>query len=437
MANFGIFFSIITSIIFWGVVLVTFVRICSQAGLRLPQTVNRCFIEKITPVYCQIASFVVRDEVKVILFGAMIRLFILILAFLTLLAANGPPLTFTALFYAFSGGDVQHYLTLVDIGYSWETPDGKNVLLAFFPLYVFLVRGVNVFLNNTLASAFVVTFLSYLIGLHYIFRLVRLDFDRKIAWWTVILISVAPPAFFFGVPMTESLMLLTSAMTLYYIRTHKWPLAGIAGALCLFTRMVGAILIVVAAVEFIVHYKIFALIQSSEWKEVFRLIGKKGLWILVMLVGGLAYLYLNWHVSGNPFQFLYYQRTHWSNVSQYFGQTISDQFRLIYSQYITAVSTIFLSNVVAFAFAIFLLAYACIKRLQVTYIVYTLGYVFISFSPSWLLSGARYVVVCIPLFIFLAHAIRKNSTFKALTLSVFLVGLIWLTRAFLVRGLVF
>jgi ribose/xylose/arabinose/galactoside ABC-type transport system permease subunit len=134
---------------------------------------------------------------------------------------------------------------------------------------------------------------------------------------------------------------------------------------------------------------------------------------------------------------MYYQRTHWHNATQYFGVTIFRQFEFIANYDRELVNAAFLPNVLAFSFAIGLLAYAYAKKLNATYIVYTLGYVFISFSPAWLLSGARYTVACVPLFIFLAHAAHENKFLRFTIPVIFLAGLFAMLRTFILGGPVF
>ena len=201
------------------------------------------------------------------------------------------------------------------------------------------------------------------------------------------------------------------------------------------TRMVGAVLIIAAAVEFIMHYRIFELMKNGKWKEFWQLVLSKGLWILFMLTGGIAYLFLNWWVSGNIFMFMYYQRTHWNNSTQYFWRTINTQFSgMLHGLAHVNVRGIFLPNLISFAFSILMLGYACIKRHNLVYIVFALGYIFISFAPSWLLSGARYTLVCVPLFIFLAELLGKNPLKWLLALTLFIAGLIPFFYLFLRGG---
>jgi len=450
MPWFGLGFSIIAQIIFWAVALLALVRICRTAWCQntpillyapLPvrgfARVKEWAANLIAPdpdPGAEAATHKIPYG-KIILFALAVRVLMLALGY-GLLMLNGQTPTLLDLLYAFRRGDSQHYLNLADIGYVW-TENDRNLLLVFFPLYGWIVRVVNVVVGHTLISAYLVSFWSFAAALCYLYRLVRLDYSERVAWWTLFLISIAPHSFFFGVPMTESLFLLTTAMTLYYIRSHKWPLAGIAGAFAILTRMAGLVLVLAAAVEFLLHYRVFALLRAGKWREFFGLVAIKGLWILLMLTGGLVYLAVNWWVAGDPFQFMYYQYTHWFNQFTYFGQVIIAQFEHIRGHDRALHGTIFIPNLLAFALTIWMLWYASLRRLPLFHIVFLLSYTFLNFAVSWLLSGGRYMTAAVPLFFFLAHFTERRLLTRLLFPLVLLVGLIVMMNWYLLGRSVF
>jgi len=98
---------------------------------------------------------------------------------------------------------------------------------------------------------------------------------------------------------------------------------------------------------------------------------------------------------------------------------------------------IFIPNILTFALTIGMLLYAGAKRLNSAHIVYLLGYTFISFAVSWLLSGGRYMVAAAPLFIFLAHFTEQRRVMHVLVRLLFLAGLIVTMRWYLLGGPVF
>jgi len=418
MVNFGVFFVIATSVAFWGIFLSAAVNIFRKmAGKPDVQWVN--WVQRLVS---EEGKSRLHIYAQIVVFALLVRLAMLVFGWFLLEMREGA--TLATLFQSFSRWDAAHYLTLAETGYGWQE-DGRNILLVFFPLYPYLVRLVGFATDNYLVAAYIVSFTSYCAAMVYLYRLVRLDFSEKTAWWTIILISIAPHAFFFGAPYTESLFLLTTTMTLYYIRTHKWLLAGLAGAFASFTRMAGIILIVVAVVEFITHYKV---------REIFT----KGVWILVMLAGSGAYMLLNWYISGDPLRFMYYQSNHWYNNTQYFGTTMMTQFRNIVNfQDQILINATFVPNILAFAFAIAMLMYAHAKKLNLTFIVFALGYTLVSFAPSWLLSGGRYVAACAVLFIFLAHFTEGKPWRRLVIPLACLVGLFFIMGTFINGGPVF
>ncbi|MCL2546974.1 MAG: glycosyltransferase family 39 protein [Oscillospiraceae bacterium] len=433
MALLGLFYAYALHALFWGIALLTLIRIYRVSNNK--QATGDTSPAKDISELCTPVAQEKTPYGKILLFTLGVRLLIPVIGFI-LVSSEGYSITIAELFnYSFRRGDSNHYLHLATVGYGW-TENGNHLLLVFFPLYGWLVGLINLLLGHYLVSAYIVSFVSFAAALCYLYRLVRLEFSASAAWWTLIFISIAPHSFFFGVPMTESLFLLTTVMTLYYIRTHKWHLAGIAGAFAIMTRMAGIILIVAAIIELIAHEKLVALLRTTKWKTFFCILARKGAWIAVMLVGGLVYLAINWYISGDPFRFMYYQQTHWHNEFAYFGSVLFAQFENIAAQPHLA-NAIFIPNILAFTLAIAALTYAAIKRLSSTYIVYVLGYIFMSFAVSWLLSGGRYIVAAAPVFIFLGHFAAKWRIAGILFALAFFAGLLFTMREYLLGGMIF
>ena len=474
MITFGMAFTIVTSVLFWGVTVAVIARILRASGFwpvgepaaakqavkrRLPYKPLRPRgfdhrLHNMRPYQLKIRVQRLRQNRRrvkrmpdfkpycpkdghsswqsIALFAIGIRLAFLVVSVLLLWFNGGYFPTIATLFYRTQGWD--NYAMIAEKGYFYAEY-GRNVFLAFFPLYVFMIRLLAVIVRDYMVAAYIISFASYVAGVVYLHRLVRLDFSNSTAWWAIFLISVVPPGLFFGTPMTESLMLLTSAATLYYIRSHRWALAGVAGAFATFTRMVGVMLIVAAVVEFVTHYRFVEYVKKARWDQVWWLVSTKGLWILLMFAGVLGYLMLNTVVSGNPFQFLYYQSTQWHNNTQYFGRTVMGQFRqIVATDNYRWVRGIFAPNIIGFGFAVVMLTYGCLKKFSPALIVYGLGYIFISFSPSWLLAGARYTLVCLPVFIFLADYVDKKPVRGLVVTGLFIMVLFPFLSLFLDHG---
>jgi len=452
----GLIFAIVTSVLFWGVALLVLIRIVFVAlghYIVIPEAIplpwawaRKGFATLISqgtaPYLGKRATSVTKGlhiNIKIILFGVCVRIVFLLMGYF-FMADAGMNTSLADIFRGFNRWDAPHYLNLAQIGYTW-LEDGRPLLVVFFPLYPALISFFSFFMGNYLAAAYVVSFASYLIGLCYLYHLVRLDFSQRTAWWAVVLISIFPHSLFFGAPHTESLFFLTTAATLYYIRTHKWLHAGVAGALAASTRLVGIVLVFAAAVEFVMPYNLFTLMKKGKWKRFFNLIGKRGLFILLMFAGTAMYLFINWRITGDPLRFLYYQRTHWNNGFQYFGGAMRTQFGGLHNFWhmdfwINSSIYFHLPNILGFGFCVWMIVYGGLKRHNAGQLVYAMGYTFVSFSMAWLLSGGRYAAAVVPVFIFLADYVEQKPIRRIIVPIILFLLLLPILRMYMRGGFV-
>jgi hypothetical protein len=121
---------------------------------------------------------------------------------------------------------------------------------AFFPLYPMLVRAVAwVPFIGPLGAALLVSNGAFFLGLLVLHALTRRELGARAAPRALWFLALAPTAFFFLAPYSESLFLLLSVTTFWFARRERWALAGAAGAAAALTRSVGAVLILALAVE--------------------------------------------------------------------------------------------------------------------------------------------------------------------------------------------
>ena len=145
----------------------------------------------------------------------------------------------------FSGAnfDGEHYLSIAIFGY-------KPLEYAFFPVYPFLISNsvkpfsfdfVSLITYSTI-SGLVISNFAFLVSLILLYELLRIDYSRKIAYLTIILLLIFPTSFFFGSLYTESIFLLLTVASFYCARKGNWWLAGILGCIASATRVFGVLL---------------------------------------------------------------------------------------------------------------------------------------------------------------------------------------------------
>src|SRR5262249_62025037 len=76
-----------------------------------------------------------------------------------------------------------------------------------------------------------------------LYYLARLDLPRRQAERAVLLTTIFPFAFFFGVAYSESTFLLFAVLAFYGFRTRRWLLGGMCGAVATATRVPGILML--------------------------------------------------------------------------------------------------------------------------------------------------------------------------------------------------
>ena len=325
--------------------------------------------------------------------------------------------------------DGLHYVNLADLGYAGYIEDGQHLFLVFFPLYVWLVRPLSLMLGNTALAGLAVSWLCYAGGCVFLYKLIVPDYGREIARWTLVLLSLFPYGFFFGGIMTEGLFLLTTAASLYFIRTHRFWLAGVCGLLAALTRMQGVLMVGVAAAELFEWERPFAR-RGGELRACLIRMARRLPALLLPVLGTLAYLGLNLYVDGNPFSFVK-QQEHWYQGFMWISDTLWYVFRNALG-YADEAIRLELWVPTALLFPVFLaLLVAARRRHRGMYVLYAFVYLVLNYSLSWLLSAGRYLSCGIPFFLFAAELTRDRPWLRrALAAGMSVLFLVLLGRYF-------
>lgn len=326
--------------------------------------------------------------------------------------------------------DAPHYIKLAELGYGGYLEDGKPLFLVFFPLYVWIARGVATVLQDTALAGMTVSFLCFAWGCVYLYRLAAEEYGGKRARLCLALLGAFPFSFFYGGIMTESLFLLTTSAALYHIRRHQWRRFALWGILAALTRMQGVILIGAAVAELFNDEKPFSFTERNGRRMWWTRIGSHLPLLCSPVLGSLVYLGLNAYVSGNAFAFTEMQK-HWSQGFQWFPSVLA----YLAENALTwpRVSTrweMWIPELVLFPiFA--LLLWRSWKKHRSMLTLYAFVYLILNYCLSWLLSAGRYLSAGVPFYLFAADELEG----KPKRAAILIVGMFVLQCVFCYRYL--
>ncbi len=328
-------------------------------------------------------------------------------------------------------GDAPHYLGIAE---NWYVTEGDpRFHIVFFPFYPALVRIVAN--SNYFASGLFVSNLAAIAAGYLLYELAMLDMDRAGALRALKFQFLLPAAFLLCAPMSDSLFLLLSVLTLYLLRKGHFISACVIGALSSFTRVQGALLMAPVAVEMIGALLRERAQGARGRRFVLRQAGRFAL-LLVIPLGLLLYIWINYDVTGNPFQFMIYQKEHWGQNMGWFFNTAAYQTNRLIETTISSPREaygLWLPNLVFLFGSLMVLLPSLFPQknddpedtfarrpLRASYAVYFLVYYFFSMGATWLLSAPRYLTCAAPLSLALGH-ITSRRWVNGLLTALFLV----------------
>lgn len=326
---------------------------------------------------------------------------------------------------AFAGAwkqyDAWHYLGLAERGYSGYLEDGKPLFVVFFPLYPWLVRLLHLVIPDYHLCGLLLSGAAYVGSCCILARLACEEFGRDVSKLSLAFLSAYPFAFFFASLHTEGLFLLLSLSCFTCIRRHRYPLAGLFGALAALTRMQGVLLALVAFAEYCTSEHPLDKLKNRRWSALWRDLWGKLFWMAVMGAGTLVYLGLNYTVTGNFFQFTIYQQERWSQGSAFFLSSLSKLWHGFLSPsqgYEFVAWTTWGPQLVLFVFCVAALLYA-VRRLPPVWTLYFVICVYLNYSLNNPLSCGRYIACAFPLPVSLAIAGQRRPQAARYLLTVF------------------
>ncbi len=313
----------------------------------------------------------------------------------------------------FLGGGIKNYTLHPEI-LSWANFDGEHYLAiaingykgleqAFFPVYPILTSfsakpffgSIEFSLYPTVISGLVISNISFLIALYFLWKLVKIDFSEKVAWWTLMILILFPTSFYFGALYSESTFLLLAVTSFYAARRGNWWMASLIGIVASGTRVFGVLL--------------FPALILEAWQQRESL--KKYFPVVFIPFGLLSYMYYQWKLVGDPLAFYRLQKV--VGEQHQSGLTLLPQVYYRYGKMLATVTkndpiyqTIILEFITGILF--FLLPiYGYFKKVRWSYLFFALAGFLTPTIQGSLSSVPRYIIVFFPSFIVLAIIISK------------------------------
>jgi Gpi18-like mannosyltransferase len=300
--------------------------------------------------------------------------------------------------------DAVHYLDIGTRGY-------HGTDMAFFPLLPLLIGILGRVMGNHLVAGLVISNVALFFALLFLYKLVEHEFDRTVARRAIFYISIFPTAVFFSAVYTESLFLMLTVASFYYMRERRWWLAGAIGLLASLTRIEGVLLAVPFAIEWWGAYRENAVA------------GVRNLVPIVLIPLGLVFFmaYL-WVLNGDPLYFSHVQ-SHWNRQLAAPWTSIGNSFHKIATSVGPQTVAQQILELVFTALMIGVLAGGW-RKLKASYVAYMGLSILMPLCTSSLMSMPRFALVLFPMFVILAlwgGRPRINNAIVALSLP--LLGL--------------
>lgn len=278
------------------------------------------------------------------------------------------------------------YIDIASNGYSVRS--GENLSnIVFFPLYPFLIKALGFLLGNSyILAGWIISSVS-LIGSAVLLDKFIKRFHREIdPSLAISYLLIFPTALFFNAIYTESLFLLVSLATFYFMKKHDYWLAGFVGFLASLTRVTGVLLILPML------WEIWANRKSSSFNV-------KNLFAACLMPLGTGLFFLYHYIKFNDLTIFFKVESAWGR-----SFTLNEGHLSLFSNASTAN---FILDVIFVSFALITIGVAFYKK-WTSYAIYMLATVFVALSTGTLMSIGRYILVLFPMYIILASVKNKN-----------------------------
>ena len=339
--------------------------------------------------------------IKALVLTLVLRLGFLILAYFTdrVLMKHTAPFWDQMLWNTLMHWDARHYLHIAEYGYS--TSGEFEVMIAFFPLYPWMVRSLNFFVHHYLLAACLLSWMAAVASAWLFQDLLRLEgYDADLIERALFFFVFFPASIYAVLPYTEALFMTWILLAFWAARKHSWALVGLAGLMACLTRSNGILLLPALLVDF------WVLENKKSWPRLFYL----GL----IPMGIVIYLGLNATIFNDPFAFLAVQSEHWNQARVWPWEQVSFVWSHIFFDPVSKSRAIFYEfRLVAMALSTVLLL-AGWRRIRLSWQVFTWGSWGLFMMAKQAISFPRYLFMFFPLYVLLAQWSQRQMVFLCL-----------------------
>jgi len=150
--------------------------------------------------------------------------------------------------------DSQWYLTIVRDGYHYYGA-GHRSAVAFFPFYPLLVKMLNTISSIDITiCAMIISNVAFLGALVYLHRLCTMEYGESVARRAVYYMAIFPTAFFSFAPIASRSSTAEHCLALLYAPAAMVA-AGLFGGLAAATRILGVLLAIAFAWEYLQRHR--------------------------------------------------------------------------------------------------------------------------------------------------------------------------------------
>lgn len=322
------------------------------------------------------------------------------------------PASILDLFYTW---DSRWYMSIVNEGYQYIP--GKESSIGFFPLYPLLVKIFSFVFVNAKLTGFIISNIALLLASVYLYKLIRIDYDKQISLKSVFYMLICPLSFFFSIFYTEGLFLFLAISCFYYARKKQWLGASVLGFFLSLTRSIGFIILLPVLVEYFdIDFKNFKIDKKKVKKDM--------LYLLLMPLGLISFMVYS-YVKFGDFLAYFHSKSAWGNKLTSIFVTLSSA-----GHYEPFYKLIFIGSLI---FALIFIACLIYYKARVSYIVYSSMFLLAYLSVGILEGIPRYISVLFPLYLGMALASGKTK-YLDFIFTAFSIALLTLFTILFVNG---